>query len=83
MPRRLQPHFGQLPIERGLKNGDVVRRRAVARSRAYEAEATVLVDVPIGLLSVAESRFAADHGAGTRELIDGDRDAARRGWSCV
>ena len=48
----------------------------ITRLRGDDAEAAGLVEIPLGFLTVAEGDFAADKGAGPRDLIHRQGNAA-------
>ena len=59
-------------FELDLKVHDVLLARAISRRARIQSEATRLIEVPLGTLSIRESRAPADHCAGASDLVNGD-----------
>src|SRR5262249_55050674 len=68
--------FGELPFEGLLEGLQVGRRRLVTGLLGTDAHAPKLVQIPDGLLSVAEGDGAAHHGSGAGEGVDADGNFA-------
>jgi hypothetical protein len=66
-----------------LKVHDVLLARAVSGGARIKSQATGLIEVPLGSLSIGERGASADHCAGTSDLVDGHGDFAAGGGCCL
>src|SRR6185437_7510499 len=65
-------HLAKFGFEGDLKLLHIGGGWAITRFLRCQTEPPALINVPIRLLAIAESDFAADHRAGSGEMIDGN-----------
>ena len=70
--RSLISQFAQSGLQGRLKLLQIAAGRTIAGLLGHQSEPARLIEIPFSQVPIAKGDFAADNGAGSRQVIDRD-----------